>query len=59
MSSPLSEEGSIFEVSYLDTEVAEKLNFLKSCSGLEEFPQELESFLKGIEVIIQYNEKSA
>ena len=50
VSSPLSEEGSIFEVSYLDPEVAEKLNFLKSCSGLEEFPQELESFLKGIEL---------
>ena len=50
VSSPVSEEGSIFEVSCLDPEVAEKLNFLKSCSGLEEFPQELESFLKGLEL---------
>ena len=33
VSSPLSEEGSIFEVSYLDPEVAEKLNSQDRCSN--------------------------
>ena len=43
---PLSEEGSIFESSSLEPDLADKLNLLKSFSGLDEFSQELEIFLK-------------
>ena len=43
---PLSEEGSIFDPSSLEPDLTDKLNLLKSYSGLDEFSQELEIFLK-------------
>ncbi|KAI6653672.1 Integrator complex subunit 3 isoform X2 [Oopsacas minuta] len=46
---PLSEDGSVFELSCLEPDIADKLNILKTYSGLGEFPQELETFLKSVE----------